>query len=270
MSILNTVNLSFSYRKDSPFFNNLNINFNKGDFVSIIGRNGSGKSTFVKLLAGVIRNYSGDIFFHNKNILEYKRKELATIMSYLPQNGALVLSGIKIKDFLLFGRYPYKEFSDFTYSREDREIVYYVLSLLSIQDIGDKFLNEVSGGELQKVLIALTLVQINPLLDLSNKILIIDEPLKFLDINHSFEIFSLLKKLNQEKKLTVLIVTHDLNLALRFSQKTVLFDKGEIVSYGNTEEVIRENNLKKHFLIDSQIVNIDNNYQIYFSSTYNN
>ncbi len=200
MSILSTVNLSFSYKKDVPFFNNINIEFERKEFVSIIGRNGSGKSTFIKLITGINRNYEGEIILHNKNILEYKRKQLAAILSYLPQYGLPVFRGMKIKDFLLLGRYPYKNFSDFSYSNEDRDIVNYSLNLLAIENIGNKFLDEISGGELQKVMIALALVQINPLSELQNKILVIDEPLTFLDINHSFEIFLLLKKLNDEKK----------------------------------------------------------------------
>lgn len=270
MSILSTENLTFSYSKDVPLFEKINIQFDKRGFVSIIGRNGSGKSTFVKLLAGILKNYSGSIMLQGKEIKEYKRKELAGILAYMPQYGIPIFRGMKIKDFLLLGRYSYKDFSEFSYSSEDKEIVNYTLGLLGLESLGNKFLNEISGGELQKVLITLTLVQINPLGDLQDKILIIDEPLTFLDINHSFEIFSLLKILNTEKKLTVIIITHDLNLALRFSEKTLLFDGGKIVSYGNTKDVINENVLRKHFLINSQIVNINNNSQIYFNSIFKN
>ncbi|MCX7832863.1 MAG: ABC transporter ATP-binding protein [Ignavibacteria bacterium] len=270
MSFLATVNLSFSYKKEVPFFENICINFQRSDFVSIIGRNGSGKSTFVKLLVGVINNYSGNVIVKDRDIKEYKRKELATFMSYLPQHGLTIFKGMRIKDFLLLGRYPFKNFSDFSYSKIDKEIVNYALRLVELEKISNKYLNEISGGELQKVLITLSLVQINPLLELDEKILIIDEPLTFLDINHSFEIFTLLKKLNEEKKLTVIIITHDLNLALKFSDKTILFDDGKVVSYGRTKEVIQENILRKHFLIDSQIININNNYHIYFNSIINN
>ncbi len=270
MSILFTVNLSFSYRKEIAFFKDINLKFNKRDFVSIIGRNGSGKSTFVKLIAGLLRNYSGNIMLHNKNISEYRRKEFATILSYLPQYGIPVFRGLKIKDFLLLGRYSYKDFYDYSYSKEDKEVVDYTLDLLGLKDLQNKFLDEISGGELQKVLITLSLVQLNPLTELENKILIIDEPLTFLDISHSIEIFSLLKKLNEEKKLTIIIITHDLNLALRYTGKTILLDNGKIVAYGNTSDVINEDILRKHFLIDSQLININNYSQIYYNSIIKN
>ena len=111
------------------------------------------------------------------------------------------------------------------------------------------------------MLITLALVQLDITGDLEGKLLIIDEPMTYLDVNYQFEIFSILKRL-REKKLTVMIVIHDLNLALRFTDKTILMNNGEMIKFSETKDVITEEILKEHFLIDSKILNFEKNYFI--------
>ena len=130
----------------------------------------------------------------------------------------------------------------------------------------NKQLSELSGGEKQKILLALSLVQLDIISDLREKVLIIDEPLTYLDINHQFEIFSLLKNLNSEQNLTILVVTHDIPLALKFTSNTILMENGQIIKSGKTNNVITEKVLKTHFLIDSQITKTNGELQINFLS----
>ena len=106
------------------------------------------------------------------------------------------------------------------------------------------------------------MVQLDITSELSEKILIIDEPLTFLDINYQFEIFSILSKLNTEKDLTIIIVTHNLNLALQYTNKILLLENGKIAELGDPKKIINEETLKKYFLINSQILNIDDEYYI--------
>jgi iron complex transport system ATP-binding protein len=160
------------------------------------------------------------------------------------------------------GRYAYKNFSSFTYNSRDKEIVNKSIEITGIGEYKDKSLLHLSGGEKQKVLITLALVQLDITSELSEKILIIDEPLTFLDINYQFEIFSILSKLNTEKDLTIIIVTHNLNLALQYTNKILLLENGKIAELGDPKKIINEETLKKYFLINSQILNIDDEYYI--------
>ena len=260
--ILEVKGVSFSYEKNNFSLEDINFRVEEGDFMSIIGRNGSGKSTLVKLLSRIIVYYKGQIEYDENDISLLPKKEFSKKLSYLPQSGILINEGMKVFDLLLMGRYSYKRFSDFKFSEEDKLVVNNSIEIAGIGKLRDKFFFELSGGEKQKALITLSLVQLDITNNLKGKVLIIDEPLTFLDVNYQYEIFSLLRRLNEEKKLTILIITHDLNLALKFTNKTLLLENGKTLNMGNSKEIITEGTLKRHFLINSRIVNFDNEYNI--------
>ncbi|MCX6165429.1 MAG: ABC transporter ATP-binding protein [Ignavibacteriae bacterium] len=260
--LLKVEDLCFSYSKDSFALNKININVLNNDFISVIGRNGSGKSTLVKLISGIYSQYTGKIYLQGKDIVSYTKKDISKILSYLPQSSLNGSNGLNVFDFLLLGRYAYKRFSDFTFSDCDRKAVNESIEVTGIKSFTNKSVNELSGGEKQKVLVTLSLVQLDINSDLSEKILIIDEPLTFLDINFQYEIFSILKKLNEEKKLTIVLVTHNIDLALKYTEKTLLLDRGEMVLYDETKKVITEELIEKYFEVKSKIVNFENDYHI--------
>jgi iron complex transport system ATP-binding protein len=260
--LLKTEELCFSYGKDNFFLNNININVLNNDFISVIGRNGSGKSTLVKIISGIYGEYKGKVILKEKDICSYTKKDISKILSYLPQSSLNGSNGLNVFDFLLLGRYAYKKFSDFSFSVNDRKAVNESIEVTGINSFLDKPFNKLSGGEKQKVLVTLSLVQLDINSDLSEKILIIDEPLTFLDINFQYEIFSILKKLNEEKKLTIIVVTHNLNIALKYTGKTLLLDKGETILFDETEKVITEQIIDKYFKVKSKIVNFENGYHI--------
>ena len=260
--ILTVENLNFNYASNNFSLTDISFSVVNKNFISIIGRNGSGKSTLVKVIARIYRNYTGKIFYKDKSIEDFPEKELAKVISYLPQSDILFHEGLKVFDLLLMGRYAYKNFSSFIFNSRDKEIVNESIKITGIDGFKNKIMTHLSGGEKQKVLITLALVQLDITADLSGKILIIDEPLTFLDINYQFEIFSILEKLNTEKNLTVIIVTHNLNLALKYSNNILLLDKGRIAESGKPDEIINEEILRKYFLISSQILNIENEYHI--------
>jgi iron complex transport system ATP-binding protein len=263
--------LNFAYSgnsKNNPdkdfTISDITLTVNEGDFVSVIGKNGSGKSTLVKLISKIITGYSGDIYFFERDIREIFRKEFSGNVSYLPQTAAMLSEELTVFEMLLLGRYSYKKFTDFNYTKQDRETVNYCMNETGIKKMEDRYLNQLSGGEKQKVLLTLGLVQLNIENNPSGKILIIDEPLTYLDVNYQMEIFSILKKLN-EKGLTVIIVIHDLSLALNFTGKSILMVNGRAVKYSDSREVITEEVLKEHFLIDSKIVSYDNKFAINYA-----
>jgi iron complex transport system ATP-binding protein len=260
--LLKVEDLCFSYGKNNFALNNVSLDIRKEDFLSIIGRNGSGKSTIVKLISGIYTQYQGSVFLHNKDIRFYTKKDISKILSYLPQSSLNGNNGLNVFEFLLLGRYAYKKFSDFSFSDYDRKAVSDSVEVTGINYILDKSVNELSGGEKQKVLITLSLVQLDISSDLSDKILIIDEPLTFLDVNFQYEIFSILSKLNREKKLTIIVVTHNINLALKYTEKSLLVEKGEMILFDETKKVISEEIIDKYFKVKSKIMHFDNGYHI--------
>jgi len=264
---LNELGFTYSDKKELKQIENnfelkdISFNIDCGDFVSVIGKNGSGKSTLVKLISKILNGYSGEIYFKGNEIGTIDRKEFSRNVSYLPQTASAFNEDLKVSEFLLLGRYAHKQFTDFRFSQDDMRIVAESMRETSVTDLSGKFIHKLSGGEKQKVLITLALVQLDITDSLEGKVLIIDEPMTYLDVNYQFEIFSILKRL-REKKLTVIIVIHDLNLALRFSNRTILINNGKLIKYDLTGEVITEDILKEHFLIDSKILNFEKNFFI--------
>ena len=264
--LLEIKNLNFTYIGNGFSLKDINLIINEGDFLSIIGRNGSGKSTLVKTISRIYRGYEGEIKLKDKNIKDFPLKDFSRQVSYLPQSGIQISEEITVAGMLLYARYPYKKYSSFIFSGKDREVVEESIKITGVEKFRNKFFFNLSGGERQKILLTLSLVQLDITSELKGKILIIDEPLTYLDINYQIEIFSILHKLNKERDLTIIVITHDLNLALKYTDKSALIENGELYTFGETKEVITEEILKKHFLINSKIVNFDNEYHINYKT----
>lgn len=267
--------VNFTYSKfispepgKSFYLSDIKAEISEGDFISVIGKNGSGKSTLVKLISRILTGYSGNILFKGKDIKGINRKEYSRSVSYLPQTSASLNSDFSVKEFLLLGRYSSRRFSDFRYSDEDRDIVSASIAETGIEKLAGKYIYELSGGERQKVLLTLGLVQLNTSGDLKGKILIIDEPLTYLDVSYQIEIFSILKKLHS-RGLTIIIVIHDLALALNYSEKAILMNEGIIAEYSGSGKVITEAILSEYFQVNSRIVSHENNFLINYSSQKN-
>lgn len=263
--LLQIKNLSFTYEKDKRFIENVSLDINQKDIVAIVGRNGSGKSTLVKILSRITSNYSGEIFVAGKNISSYAHKDFSRRISYMPQVFPSFVNELVVTELLLLGRYAYKKSTQLSYSDEDINAVNETMSICGITAFKDKQIKTLSGGERQKVLLTLSLVQLNIANDLAGKILIVDEPLTHLDINFQYETLSLLRNLNEKKGLTVLFVIHDLNLALKYSNKTILLNKGKMSGFDKTEKILSQENINKNFLINSELVNFNNNTFIHFN-----
>jgi len=257
--------VSFTYGGEKAFsLNNINLDIEEGRFYSVIGRNGSGKSTLVKILSGIYSGYSGEVKFSGKPLTLFSRKELAKHLAYVQQENSIFDLNIPVRDFLGFGRYLESSLFDLRTGGDDNEVIDGALKLLSIEELGGKKLNMLSGGEKQKIFLALALVQLDCTRDMRGKILFVDEPLTFLDVHYQFEIFNVLSMLNKEKHLTVAAVTHDLNAAIKYTGMSVLLEKGELKIAGETVSIITEETLKNYFMINSQIVNFENRYHINF------
>ena len=225
--------------------NDISLSFEKGKIISIIGKNGCGKTTLLKTASRLLKPYSGDVFLNGKSVFRIASKEVAKHISYLPQNRDL--PSIKVLDLVMHGRFPYLGFPRIP-TAEDRMIVEAAIKRLQITGYKDKNIGELSGGERQKVYIAMILAQ-------DTDIIFLDEPTTFLDINHQLEILEIVKDLKAMGK-TVVMVVHDLNSALTYSDKVCLMDKGEVVIYDNPETVYKSKLIEKIFEVSCQEVSV--------------
>lgn len=260
--LLKISDLSFAYKNTAPILKNISFDVNEEDFISVVGKNGSGKSTLIKLITGIFFNNTGSVLLNDKKLKEYPSKEIAKLISYLPQSTILVDENITVRELLLNGRYAYKNFFDYNFSHEDRNIVEYCINLCGLETLADKNIGNLSGGERQIAFLTLSIVQLDPRNSLSGKILIIDEPLTHLDIHYQVTVLNILKELNKNKGLTVITVIHDLALAMNFSKKILLLSDGKVIAFDEPSKALNEDSIKKYFYIDSSIINDHGHYYL--------
>lgn len=233
-------NLTFSYNQVTVL-KDINFQIEKGKIVTIIGPNGSGKSTLLKNLASILSPQKGSIVLDNRKLWTYPTRELARKLAIVPQNINIEYD-FTCYEIVLMGRTPYiKRFQQETF--EDLAIVKDVMEKTRVWHLKNKSVRELSGGEYQRVIIAKALAQ-NP------QTLLLDEPTATLDIHHQIEILDLLKLLNKEKGITIIMALHDINLAVRYSDEIILINGGTKVAMGSPEEIITKDNLQGVYKTD--------------------
>ncbi|HBM3490219.1 TPA: ABC transporter ATP-binding protein [Listeria innocua] len=221
--------VSFSYNGTDAILKNVSFTIQKNKINTIVGPNGSGKSTLLEILARLLSPNSGEVLLEGKSIFEWKAKEFAQNVAIVHQNNILP-SELTVKELLYFGRLPYKNWR-MTRTKADDVAVEKALKQTELSEKAEKFVDSLSGGERQRVFIATALAQDTP-------ILLLDEPTTFLDMYFQLEILELVKRLNQEEKLTIVMILHDLNQARTYSDQLVVMKNGEVVAKGNPETLL--------------------------------
>jgi iron complex transport system ATP-binding protein len=233
-SIIEINKISYKYRKDSfNAISDISLNIKKGNFLSVVGPNGAGKTTLLKCVCGVLFPDKGSVEINSKDINDYKQKEIAKTIAYLPQE-SFEWYDISVFEFVLTGRYPHLKGLCFP-SDADIEIVEECISLCGISDIKESKLSELSGGQKQRVRFASSLAQ-------KPDVLVLDEPTSYLDIASEALFFKLLSEFSR-KGIGVVITTHDLNYASLFSDVICMLYKGEIYKTGSPADVITQETL---------------------------
>lgn len=226
--------ISFSYA-DSPVIRELSFSIEAGEFVGIIGPNGAGKSTLLKLLDRILRPQHGSIELNNKRLSQYNRKELARLIGFVQQDFSSAFN-FSALDIVLMGRFPHQKSFSFD-SAQDLEIARRVMILTDCDYLRQREFNTLSGGERQRIVLSSALAQ-------EPKILLLDEPTNALDLKHQLHFYEILSKLNHERGMTILTVTHDVNLAAQFCQRIIIMKNGEILADGKTSDVLNKETLQ--------------------------
>jgi iron complex transport system ATP-binding protein len=231
------------------------VTIQKGKITSFIGPNGAGKSTLLSIMSRLIKRDSGEIFIDGEEIGTCDSKELAKKMSILKQANQINIR-LTIKDLVSFGRFPY---SQGRLTEEDWVHINQALSYMKLEEIQDKYLDQLSGGQCQRAFIAMVIAQ-------DTDYIFLDEPLNNLDMKHSVEIMKLLKRLVEELGKTIVIVIHDINFASVYSDYIVALKNGRIVKEGPPEEIIETSVLEEIYDMTIPIQTIDNQrIGVYFS-----
>lgn len=225
----------------------MDIQIDKGEITSIIGPNGSGKSTVLKALTRLLPFKVGTVLVDGKSIKDYDSKTLSRIMAVLPQRH-FAPPDFKVKDLVGYGRVPYQKWYKQN-SDEDDEIINWAMRMTDVEKLKDKSINSCSGGESQRVWIATVLAQ-------QPEILFLDEPTTYLDIAHQYETMKLVKKLNRESGIGIVMVLHDLSHAMEVSDKIIVIKDGRKYSQGTPQEVITPQMLKDVYSVTCNIVNV--------------
>lgn len=229
--VLKTENLVIGYhQKKHPKIvaKDINIRVEKGRFIALLGKNGVGKSTLLRTISKIQKPLQGAIFINQKEIADYKNDELATLLG-LVLTERLPLSQLTVFELVALGRQPYTNWID-KLSKKDLEKINEAFSLTEIEHLKNNRFHELSDGQLQRVLIARALAQ-------DTEIIILDEPTAHLDIHHTFKIFSLLKNLVKSTQKTIIISTHEVNLAIKLADEFILLANDKVYN-GNSEDLI--------------------------------
>jgi len=235
-TILELDRVNFSYSKDKEFIRDLTLSVGNGEFIGLLGANGSGKSSILKLASGILKPAKGKINLWGKSLHMYRNKDRAKLLCYLPQLLDINIR-FRVRELVSMGLYPY----DIPPGINADE----ALELVGLADKADSFLTYLSGGERRRAFLAMTLLQ-------GAGLLLLDEPLANLDIKYQLEILKLLKNLQEKKNISILMALHDISIALQF-EKVMLIKEGQILGFGTPDKILTEDLLKKAFDVNIDI-----------------
>lgn len=231
LSIENSTIGYFTRKKKNILIEIEKLTVNRGQIIALIGINGSGKSSMLKSMAGINKFLNGEVLINGKKPESYNKRNLAQTLSFVSTK-PIVFSHIDVFDFTLLGRYPHKNIFN-TNNTHDELLVRQALNNVGMSNMAYSKLDSLSDGERQRVMIASALAQ-------DTDIILLDEPASFLDIENKYLIYGILKKLAAEHNKTIIFSTHDLAIAIKFSDKLWLINEKKIIE-GAPEDLICNN-----------------------------
>ena len=237
--------VSFSYKgcDDTPVLKEISALIRGPQVVSILGPNGVGKSALIHCINKILEPTGGKVFLDDVETTEYSLKDMAKRISYVPYSSSDTFP-LTVVDTVLLGRHPHAGWKT---TDEDLRKVYEVLERLEISDLAMRFFNELSAGQHQKVMLARGLVQ-------EPDVILLDEPTSNLDIRHQLGISRMLRELSRTDGILVIMISHDLNIAARYSDNIILMHEGRIFAAGSPKDVLTEENIRTVYGVESKII----------------
>lgn len=234
---INTINIRYAFGS-RPVIRNLSFSVAEGDFFIIIGPNGSGKTTLLKIFAGLLKPQKGQTQIWDRDVTDYKPKSLARTIAMVPQQLPLDFP-FTVAESVLMGRAPYHGALGIE-DKRDFAIAKQAMAFTEVEHLADRRLDQLSGGEQQRVFIARAICQ-------EPQIMLLDEPTASLDLAHQVQVMDLMEKLKTEKGVTVIMVSHDVNIAAMYADQLLLLKDGQILSLGSPGEVLTFQNLEEAY-----------------------
>jgi len=238
MHAISVNDISFSYDLRVPTLRDVSLSLTRGEFLSLVGPNGSGKTTLLRLLDRIYVPHRGTITLFDRPLAKYARAEIARRIAFVPQENGIIFP-FTVLEIVLMGRSPHSRGTVFE-NPTDRAIAEEMMTLMDVAHLSSQPVTSLSGGERQRVFIARALAQ-------QPEILLLDEPNAHLDIAHQVDVFNILRKLHKDRGLTVISVSHDLNLAASYSDRIAMLVCGSLVAVGTPGEVMTEDRIKEVF-----------------------
>ena len=215
---------------NTPIFNNIEFQVNSGESVGIVGPNGCGKTTLIRVISGVLEPFNGEIYVDGQDLKKLSVVERSRHLSVAPQMPEFPLD-YTVYQMLMMARNPYLSLFSWE-SKQDFDIVQQVISLTEIEYLVERLIRDISGGERQRVLLAMTMIQ-------STKTVIMDEPTASFDLGYQIGFYRIIKLL-KTRGIAVLLAMHDLSLAAQCCDRIIILFKGRIHAQGNPKEVLTE------------------------------
>ena len=235
--ILDANNISLTFR-DKLILSDVSFKVSTGEFFVIIGPNGAGKTSLLKILSGLQKAQQGSVLIKEENISRYTRRNLAQIMAIVPQQIEVGFP-FTVKETVIMGRTPHLGILGME-SKNDFHIAEEAMKFTEVAHLKDRKLFQLSGGELQRVIIARAICQ-------QPEIILLDEPTTALDPSHQLKIMDLMEKFRTEHDTTIIMVSHDLNLASMYGDRLLLLKEGRVVKTGDPKTVLNKTLLQESY-----------------------
>lgn len=235
-SILDFDRVNFSYERHRPLIRGMSLSIANGEFIGLLGANGSGKSTVLKIAGGILTAHEGRVNLWGRPLGDYRNKDRAKLISYLPQILDMNIP-FTVREIVSMGLYPYDIRPVLT---EDE-----ALGMVGLNGRAGEPIRNLSGGERRRVYIAMTLLQ-------GAGLVLMDEPLANLDIRYQVELLRLLRGLRNERGITVVMALHDIHMAMQFD-RIILVKEGRIIGTGSPQDVLTRDALREGFDVDAEV-----------------
>lgn len=226
--MLKITDLKFHYQGGPQILKEINFELEEGHFLAILGNNGAGKSTMLKCFNRIITPDAGSIVLNGEEIQKMPVREVAKRIAFVAQ--MVPNTQMTVHDMVMLGRRPYMQWG---FTQEDHRIVHEAMDRLGVTELRGRFLNELSGGERQKVMLARALAQ-------QPRLLLLDEPTSSLDLQNQYQVLQIVQDICHDTGISAIVVIHDLNLALRFCDRFLLMANGAVYRYGDEGVLDRE------------------------------